>query len=80
MLIATEDEGSGRRYLKQIAGEEIVRSSCAVTFADHTGSSPKSVVAAAKEAANDSEMPFDEVWLVFDTEGPQNQQRLNEAR
>jgi hypothetical protein len=56
-----------------------VRERCRVTFADHIGSNPRSVVRAAKEAANEIG-PFDEVWVVFDTEGPQNPERLNAAR
>ena len=52
------------------------------------GSDPKSVVQAAKEARDerkaqadkDEADPFDEVWVVFDTEGPQNEQRQRAAR
>ncbi len=57
-------------------------------IADHQGSDPKNVVRAAKEAKRardieaeqDDEDPFDEVWVVFDTEGPQNLQRQTAAR
>jgi hypothetical protein len=32
------------------------------------------------EAGRGLEDPFDEVWVVFDTEGPQNHQRIKQAR
>jgi RloB-like protein len=52
------------------------------------GSDPTSVVLAAKEARDerkaqadkDEADPFDEVSVVFDTEGPQNDQRQQAAR
>lgn len=50
-----------------------------MSFADHAGSNPKSVFEAAKaHEAEDGQ--FDEVWLVFDTEGPQNPVRIKDAR
>jgi hypothetical protein len=79
MLISTEDEASGLNYLKRIAGEEAVRARWAVTFADHAGSNPRTVAKSAKKT-NDEDGAFDETWLVFDTEGPQNQQRIADAR
>jgi hypothetical protein len=79
MLISTEDEASGLNYLKDFAKEEAVRERWAVTFADHAGSNPRTVARSAKKTAEE-EGPFDEVWLVFDTEGPQNHQRIADAR
>lgn len=56
-------------------------------IAEHQGTDPKNVVLAAKKAnserkqlaAADEEDAFDEVWVVFDTEGPQHR-RGNAAR
>ncbi len=76
ILIATEDTGSGRHYLESIARE--VRQWCSISFAPHRGSNPRSVYKAAKDSASDG--PYNEVWLIFDTEGPQNTNRMNEAR
>ena len=80
ILIATEDTGTGRNYLRRIAAEDAVRQRCTVTFAEHTGSNPKSVVQAAKSATREAQGKFKEIWLVFDTEGPQNPQRTKDAR
>lgn len=51
-----------------------------IVIAEHIGTDPKNVVLAAKKANNDrkklvesdEEDEFDEVWVVFDTEGPQH--------
>lgn len=56
-----------------------------VVLAEHLGSSPRSVIDAARQAVEerhqtDSEDPFEEIWVVFDTEGPQNATRQAEAR
>jgi hypothetical protein len=59
-----------------------------IIFADHAGSDPKSVVRAAKDrneqqdarAKKDLDDPFREVWVVFDTEGPQNAARQTAAQ
>lgn len=56
--------------------------------AEHLGSDPRSVIEAAKAAKAERdklvdqglEDKFDEIWVVFDTEGPQNVQRTNEAK
>jgi hypothetical protein len=79
VLIATEDEASARRYLQKIANEIEVRERCAVTFADHAGSNPRSVFQGAK-AFDEEWGEFDEIWLVFDTEGPQTASRDADAR
>ena len=85
-MIALEDERSARLYFdgfrKELRGQRIV------ILVDWKGSDPKSVVKAAKEARDkrkvqadkDQDDPFDEVWVVFDTEGPQNLQRQTAAR
>ncbi len=57
-------------------------------MAEHAGSAPKSVVDSAKKAnsereilaKNDLDDRFDEVWVVFDTEGPGNTDRDRQAR
>ena len=79
LLISTEDEVSSLNYLKKFVGEEAVRERWAVSFADHAGSNPRTVAHLAKKT-NNEEGPFDETWLVFDTEGPQNHQRIADAR
>ncbi len=80
ILIATEDTASARNYLQRIAHEDAARQRCSVTFAEHTGSNPKSVAKAAKAANMEAAKKYNEVWLVFDTEGPQNIQRDRDAR
>jgi RloB-like protein len=86
VLIALEDQRSARLYFdgfrKELRGYRIV------ILVPWEGSDPKSVVQAAKaarderkaEADKDQADPFDEVWVVFDTEGPQNDQRQRAAR
>ena len=73
ILIALEDQRSARLYFdgfrKELRGQRIV------ILVDWSGSDPKSVVRAAKEAREerkaqaekDQDDPFDEVWVVFDT-------------
>jgi RloB-like protein len=86
ILIALEDEKSARLYFESF--REKLKKHRVVVIAPHTGSAPKSVIAAARQAKierqKESEQgladEFDEVWVVFDTEGPQNAQRQNEAR
>jgi len=59
-----------------------------VVIADHAGSAPNNVVEAAKDARDarrrqadaGEEDQFEEVWVSFDTEGPQNPDRLAQAR
>jgi hypothetical protein len=86
ILIALEDEKSSRLYFEALKRE--VRSNRIVVIAEHAGSAPKSVIEAAKKAKNDRELMFqkdiadrfDEVWVVFDTEGPGNKLRNRQAR
>jgi RloB-like protein len=77
-----------RQYFEGFKKE--LRSQRIIVIAEHQGSDPASVVAAAKAAVNERlqsikdgktiEDPFEEVWIVFDTEGPQNVQRCNAAK
>jgi hypothetical protein len=48
-----------------------------IVFADHQGTDPGNVVAAAKKSYDATE--HDEVWCVFDTEGPQQPHRRQQA-
>jgi hypothetical protein len=85
ILIALEDERSARLYFdgfrKELRGYRIV------ILAPWKGSDPKSVVESAKAARDERQAladkdladPFDEVWVVFDTEGPQFQFRSEES-
>src|SRR3954471_4524848 len=68
-------------YSPRISGSgKNVKFSLPTCLADWLGSDPRSVVQAAREARDrrraeadkDQADPFDEVWVVFDTEGPQN--------
>lgn len=85
ILIATEDEKSARTYFERV--RDALRSHRVVVLADHIGSDPNSVVEAARQARDARREehrrgladPFDEVWVVFDTEGPQNAQRRKAA-
>ncbi len=86
ILIALEDQQSPRLYFEGFQRE--LRGHRIVIMAPWKGSAPKSVVEAAKEARDecqsradkDLEDPFDEVWVVFDTEGPENVPRIRAAR
>lgn len=86
ILISVEDEKSARFYFEKF--RDHLRTHRIVVIADHLGSAPKSVVNAAKKAVAEREKlvkadeadRFDEVWVVFDTEGPQNSQREKAAR
>jgi hypothetical protein len=85
-LIALEDFRSARLYFEGFRKE--LRAHRVVVIAPHAGSAPKRVVSAAKQVRDERdaatkegfEDPFDEVWVVFDTEGPQNLQRQRDAR
>ena len=88
VLISLEDEKSARHYFSAIQAE--LRQHRIVVVADYKGSAPKSVVKAAKDKfeeqqrlaeKDDFEQPFekDHVWVVFDTEGPQNEVRRRQA-
>lgn len=86
ILIALEDEKSSRLYFEALKRE--LRSNRIVVIAEHAGSAPRSVVDSAKKAKsereilanNDIDDRFDEVWVVFDTEGPENTLRNRQAR
>jgi hypothetical protein len=81
ILIALEDEKSARYYFE--SWKVKLRSHLIdIELAPHEGSAPKSVIEAAKaiKKSEDPEDPFDEVWVVFDTEGPQNPDRLTAAK
>jgi hypothetical protein len=86
ILIALEDQQSARLYFEGFRRE--LRGQRIVILVAWSGSDPKSVVKAAKaarearraQADKDQDDPFDEVWVVFDTEGPQNLQRQQAAR
>jgi RloB-like protein len=81
-----EDQQSARLYFEGFRKE--LRGYRIVILAPWQGSDPKSVVRAAKEARDERRAqadkdladPFDEVWVVFDTEGPQNDHRQRAAR
>jgi len=86
ILIATEDEKSARLYFESL--KLALRAHRVLVIADHVGSDPNSVVQTAidtrdmrkKESDRGLDDPFDQVWVVFDTEGPQNAQRQVAAR
>lgn len=86
ILIAVEDEKSARYYFEKF--RDTLRKSRVVVIADHVGSSPKSVIEAAKIAIAErlklaslgEDDVFDETWIVFDTEGPQNASRHKAAK
>ena len=86
ILIATEDQKSSRRYFERLRAH--LKAHRVIIMADHAGSAPDNVVDAAlakrrareDESKNGLEDPFDEVWVVFDTEGQQNPQRQIEAK
>ncbi|MFO0953712.1 MAG: RloB family protein [Isosphaeraceae bacterium] len=86
ILIATEDGASSRLYFGSFADH--VKNHYTIFLPPHRGSAPKSVVDAANEFkdAKDplgtpgGENRFDEIWVIFDTEGPGNAQRDKEAR
>lgn len=86
ILIAVEDQKSARYYFERF--RDAMRKSRVVVIADHIGSSPKSVIEAAKRenaertklVALGEEDKFEEIWVVFDTEGPQNVVRRKAAQ
>jgi RloB-like protein len=75
-LLSLEDEQSSRLYFSGIARRQ--RDHLSIVFAKHIGSDPGSVVEAARRAY-DAEF-IDEVWCLFDTEGPQHATRRPQAR
>lgn len=85
-MISLEDEKSARTYFEGFQNE--LRSHRIIVLAEHKGSDPKTVVLSAKKekmnrdklVERGEEDPFDEVWVVFDTEGPQNSVRNLAAR
>jgi len=86
ILISVEDDKSARLYFQKF--RVALRNQRIVVIADFLGSAPTSVIAAAKNAVAENEKlvkadaadPFEEVWVVFDTEGPQNSERQKAAR
>ncbi|HEY2784330.1 MAG TPA: RloB family protein [Fimbriiglobus sp.] len=78
ILIALEDTKSSKLYVESFRKE--VQTDRIIVIAEHRGSDPKNVVLAAKEAnevqkklvEKDQADGFNEVWVVFDTEGPQH--------
>jgi len=85
MLIALEDARSARLYFEGYREE--TRASRLLVIR-HQKSDPMNVVALARMtkderarlAEQDRADPFEEVWVVFDTEGPQNAARIKRAR
>jgi hypothetical protein len=85
MLIALEDARSARLYFEGYREE--TRASRLIVIR-HRRSDPMHVVALARAAneeraglaRQDRADPFEEVWVVFDTEGPQNAARIQRAR
>jgi hypothetical protein len=86
ILIACEDEKSAYLYFTRF--KEDLKRHRVIVMSDFKGSAPKSVIDSAveskacrdKEAAEGLEDPYEEVWVVFDTEGPQNAPRMLQAR
>lgn len=74
-ILSLEDEKSARMYFAEIARQR--REKISVIFARHLGTDPGNVVEAAVRAAADTE--YDEVWCVFDTEGPHHAARRPQA-
>jgi RloB-like protein len=81
ILIALEDEKSSRNYFDRWR-EQLRSRLIDITIAPHDGSMPKNVVEAAKAIKKDEDPEdlYDEVWVVFDTEGPQNPNRFTAAK
>ena len=83
ILIALEDEKSARLYFED--WKEHLKASRVVVFPRHLGPNPAEVVEAAvqrnEEQRSDPDRdPFDEVWIVIDTEGVGDRDRLMKAR
>ena len=76
VLLSLEDEHSSRLYFAAIARQERARIS--IVFARHIGSDPGSVVEAARREYDPDSI--DEVWCLFDTEGPQHPTRRSQAQ
>lgn len=75
MLLSLEDEQSSRLYFAGLGKQH--RERVSITFAKHIGSDPGNVVEAARRTA--AEVAHDEVWCVFDTEGPQHPARRQQV-
>lgn len=75
-LLSLEDEQSSRLYFTEIA--RLRRERISIVFAKHRGSDPQNVVEAARVA--DQTIAADEVWCLFDTEGPQHPTRRPQAQ
>jgi hypothetical protein len=76
LLLSLEDEESARIYFTELG--RLHRDRISVVFARHLGTDPENVVEAARRTAEAT--PADEVWCVFDTEGPQHPARAPQAR
>ena len=75
-LLSLEDEQSSRLYFTEIA--RLRREHISFVFAKHRGSAPQNVVEAAR--LEDLMTEADEVWCLFDTEGPQHPTRRPQAQ
>jgi len=75
-LISLEDFKSSRLYFESFQRELVDR--CLLIISEHRGTDPKSVIASAKSTKEKREREgysFDQVWIVFDTEGHQHPRR-----
>ena len=75
-LLSLEDEQSSRLYFDEIRRRHEDRLS--IIFAKHIGSAPPNVVEAARLASE--QIDADEVWCLFDIEGPQHATRRPQAQ
>jgi len=86
ILISLEDARSARLYFEDYRRE--LKASRVVVIAHHQGPNPDDVVEAAKQTNDKREREaqagrdnrFDEDWVVFDTEGPNDHDRIQKAR
>jgi hypothetical protein len=79
---------SARLYFESF--KKALKAQPVIVISPHVGSAPKSVIDAAIKARDDPDLKnksgldeednYDEVWVVFDTEGPQNRQRNLDAK
>lgn len=79
---------SARLYFESF--KKALRAQPVIVIAPHVGSAPKSVIDAAIKARDDPDLKnksgldgednYDEIWVIFDTEGPQNRQRNLDAK
>lgn len=71
-LIVTEGEKTEPKYFQALAASRRMNG---VRVRHPEGTDPMTLVDYAIEIQNDSENSYDEIWVVFDYEGPQNQRR-----